>query len=160
MNKRPPRPHPGEPELETGRLPSPASTSFPGSPGLGRRGLYLLKHGPTGRIVAAVSRAESWWARGWGVLGRPALNAGEGLWLPRVASVHTLGVRFALDLLFLDAEGRAVRLAPRVPPGRWLVRADGARHVVELGAGTLARVIPQVGVGDPWILERRTGGAC
>jgi len=127
---------------------------------VGRGGLYLLRHGPTGRLVANVSRAGTWWARGWGVLGRSELLAGEGLWLPGVASVHTLGVRFALDLLFLDAGLRVVRVAPQTPPGRWLVRAGRARHVVELGAGTLARVVPQVGVGDQWILERRTRGAC
>lgn len=121
---------------------------------------YALRHGPTGRLVATVARAETWWARGWGVLGRAGLPTGEGLWLPGVAAVHTVGVRFALDLLFLDADLRAVRLAPRTPPGRWLVRAGHARHVVELGAGTLARAAPQAEPGEPWVLERTPLGGC
>ena len=103
-------------------------------------------------MVASVSRAEGWLAKGWGVLGRPSLPAGEGLWLPGVASVHTVGVRFALDLLFLDAEMRTVRAVPNVPPGRWLVRASGAAHTLELGAGTLAASGMALRNGDGWRL--------
>jgi len=121
---------------------------------------YALRHGPTGRLVATVARAETWWARGRGVLGRAGLPAGEGLWLPGVASVHTVGVRFPLDLLFLDAHFRAVRLAPHTPPGRWLMRAGRAHHVVELGAGTLKRAAPSARQGDEWFLEQIPEGMC
>ena len=116
---------------------------------------YRLIHLPTGRAVAVVARAEGWWAKGWGVLGRRALGPGEGLWLPGVASVHTVGVRFPLDLLFLDDRFQAVRLARDTPPGRWLVRAPGACHTLELGAGTLARRVPDGRVGEAWELIPR-----
>lgn len=125
---------------------------------------YRLIHQPTGRTVAVVARAEGWWAKGWGVLGRRALPPGEGLWLPGVASVHTVGVRFRLDLLFLNDRLQTVCLAPSTPPGRWLVRAPGARHTLELGAGTLAEVVPEARVGESWELvpqasnEKRSGG--
>lgn len=113
---------------------------------------YRLIHQPTGQAVATVTRAESWWAKGWGVLGRRALGPGEGLWLPHVASVHTVGVRFPLDLLFLGARFETVRLAPETPPGRWLVRAAGACHTVELGAGTLRARALEVQAGEAWEL--------
>jgi len=116
---------------------------------------YRLIHQPTGRTVAVVMRAEGWWAKGWGVLGRRTLPPGEGLWLPRVASVHTVCVRFPLDLLFLDDRLQTVRLVPRTPPGRWLVRAPGARHTLELGAGTLAEVA--VIRGAAWELVPSSG---
>lgn len=112
---------------------------------------FRLVHEPTESVVATVIRADNWAAKGWGVLGRRSLPPGEGLWLPGVASVHTVGVRFALDLLFLDAELRTVRVACHVPPGRWLVRASGAAHTLELGAGTLAGRSPKN--GDGWRLE-------
>ncbi len=111
---------------------------------------YHLIHLPTGRPVAVVARAEGWWAKGWGVLARRALPAGQGLWLPGVASVHTVGVRFPLDLLFLDDHFRAVRLAPGTPPGRWLVRAPGAFHTLELGVGTLVGQVPAARLGEAW----------
>ncbi len=115
---------------------------------------FRLVHGPSGRTLAVVARADTWLAKGWGVLGRRTLPLGEGLWLPGVASVHTVGVRFALDLLFLDAELRTVAAAPNVPPGRWLVQAAGAAHTLELGAGTLAAARSELKTGDGWRLER------
>jgi uncharacterized membrane protein (UPF0127 family) len=43
-------------------------------------------------------------------------RAGAGLLIPRCSSVHTFGMRFALDLVFLDAHGREIsrrRVEPR-----------------------------------------------
>ena len=115
---------------------------------------WRLVHRLSGRVIAAVRRADGWLAKGWGVLGQRTLPVGEGLWLPGVASVHTLGVRFPLDLLFLDAELRTVAAVPNVLPGRWLVRAAGAAHTLELGAGTLAGAGIELESGDGWRLER------
>lgn len=114
--------------------------------------LYRLIHLPTDQAVAIVARAEGWWAKGWGVLGRRVLPPGQGLWLPGVASVHTVGVRFPLDLLFLNEYFQAVSLVRETPPGRWLVRAPGARHTLELGAGTLAEHVPAARSGEAWRL--------
>ncbi len=114
---------------------------------------YRLVHEASGRAVATVSQAGTWWAKGWGVLGRRTLPPGDGLWLPGVASVHTVGVQFALDLLFLDAKMQTMRVALNVPPGRWLVRASGAAHTLELGAGTLAAAEIAFQPGNGWRLE-------
>ena len=110
--------------------------------------------------MATVTRADGFWAKGAGVLGRAALPSGTGLWLPGVASVHTMGVQGALDLLFLNAEFQAMRLCPGTPPGRWLVRAGGARHTLELGAGTLAACVPGARAGEGWLLERLPAAGC
>ena len=53
-----------------------------------------------------------------------------GLLIPRCSSVHTFGMRFALDVLFLDEHGGVLGIRSRVPPGR-VVRVKGARCVVE-----------------------------
>ena len=50
--------------------------------------------------------------------------------LPRCASVHTFGMRFPLDLTFLDAQGRELQAAVGVPPRRF-VRHRGAATVLE-----------------------------
>lgn len=121
---------------------------------------YQLIHLPSGRAVATVGRASHWWEKGWGLLGRRALLVGEGLWLPGVTSVHTALMKFPLDLLFLDSEYQAVRLAPQTPPWKLLVRAPGACHTLELGAGTLKQFAPGVRLGDGWELEPDPGGAC
>ena len=121
---------------------------------------FRLVHLASGRVVATVLRADGFWAKGWGVLGRPVLPPGEGLWLPGVDSVHTAFVRFSLDLLLLDRDFRTVRLAPRTPPWRRLVRAPGACHVLELGAGTLAEGAPEAQAGEAWLLERWPAAGC
>ncbi len=115
---------------------------------------FHLIHLPSNRRVAGIVRADNWLAKGWGVLGRPGLPPGEGLWLPGVASVHTLGVRFALDLLFLDSALHTLRVDFNVMPGRPLVGVPGAAHTLELGTGTLAALQAPVKVGDGWRLER------
>jgi uncharacterized protein len=57
----------------------------------------------------------------------------EGLLLPRTRSVHTFGMRFALDLHWLDAAGAVVRVDRAVPPRR-LRTCRCARAVLELPA--------------------------
>ena len=54
-----------------------------------------------------------------------------GLLLLRTRSVHTFGMRFALDLVWLDARGRVVRIDVDVPPRR-LRTCRSARAVIEL----------------------------
>jgi uncharacterized protein len=58
-------------------------------------------------------------------------RAGAGLLIPGCSSVHTFGMRFPLDLLFLDEEGHVIELRRAVPPG-WHVRCPGAMAVLEL----------------------------
>lgn len=55
------------------------------------------------------------------------------LLLPRTRSVHTFGMRFALDLVWLDGEGRALRVDRAVPPNR-LKACRSARAVLEVPA--------------------------
>ncbi len=59
--------------------------------------------------------------------------AGSGLLLPRCSSVHTFGMRFELDLVFLDGDGEALEIRPAVPPRR-LRRHPGAAAVLEIPA--------------------------
>jgi uncharacterized protein len=57
-------------------------------------------------------------------------RAGPGLLIPRCRSVHTFGMRFPLDLIFLDDEGRVIEVRRGVPPGR-VVRCPAATTVFE-----------------------------
>lgn len=63
----------------------------------------------------------------------PREGAGPGLLIPRCRSVHTFGMRFSLDVVFLDADGREIGRRSWVPPGR-LVSEAGAESVLELPA--------------------------
>jgi uncharacterized membrane protein (UPF0127 family) len=61
---------------------------------------------------------------------RPRASA---LLIPGCRSVHTFGMRFALDLYWLDAGGEVVRVDRGVPPWR-IARCRRARSVIELPA--------------------------
>ncbi|MFL5818552.1 MAG: DUF192 domain-containing protein [Conexibacter sp.] len=70
-------------------------------------------------------------ARLLGLAGLRALPPATGLLLPRTRSIHTFGMRFAVDLVWLDGEEQVVRVDRDVHP--WRVRScRGARAVVEL----------------------------
>ena len=69
-----------------------------------------------------------------GLAGLTAAQAGTGLLIPRCAAVHTFGMRFALDLVFLDRTGNPLAVRARVPPCRFVWKR-GAAAVLELPAG-------------------------
>jgi uncharacterized membrane protein (UPF0127 family) len=77
--------------------------------------------------------AGTWRSRLLGLAFLDRARAGPGLLIPRCRRVHTFGMRFSLDLLFLDADGRVVELRRGVEPGRF-VRCPDAVDVLELPA--------------------------
>jgi len=81
-----------------------------------------------------VATAASHLAKLRGLTGLTALKADEGLELPRCRSVHTAGMRFALDLVWLDSGGGVVRVDRGVQPFR-MRSCREARSVVEVAAG-------------------------
>jgi uncharacterized protein len=82
------------------------------------------------RVAHAARRVD----RLAGLAGLDAIGDGEALWLPRCRSVHTVGMRFALDLVWLGRDGAVVRIDRDVAPGR-LRTCLRARSVVETRAG-------------------------
>lgn len=85
--------------------------------------------------VLRVAHATGLWSRFWGLMGRKAMpRTVEGVLFPRCSSIHTFGMRFPLDVVFLR-EGVVTRVARDVRPYRF---ASGGRGVdaLELTAGT------------------------
>jgi uncharacterized protein len=88
------------------------------------------------RVADATSRA----ARMKGLARLDAMPATEALHFPRCRSVHTFTMRFPLDLVWLGADGSAVRVDRSVPPRR-LKSCLRARAVVEIPAGGADRFL-------------------
>jgi uncharacterized membrane protein (UPF0127 family) len=101
-----------------------------------------MRHGQLsrdGRIwVGRVLRACSLWERMRGLLGVGALGPDAALLIERCGSVHTVGMRFPIDVVFLSREWRIVRIVRAVRPGRLMV-SGGWRAVrtLESEAGLL-----------------------
>jgi len=95
-------------------------------------------------LVAGDRRARR---RGLARLDRAALPDGHGLLFERCRSVHTIGMRFALDLVWVDGDGMVVRVDRNVGPRR--VRTClRARGVIETAAGE----------GEPFAAALAAGG--
>jgi uncharacterized membrane protein (UPF0127 family) len=75
--------------------------------------------------------ATTWLSRLLGLALLARERAGPGLLIPRCRSIHTFGMRFRLDLLFLDERHRIIEVRRDVPPGR-VIRCPGAMAVLEL----------------------------
>lgn len=72
-----------------------------------------------------------------GLLGRPPLGEGEGLLIEPCGSVHTFGMRYGLDLMFLDQKWKIRKLVYGLSPLR-LAASFGAVRTLEMAAGVLA----------------------
>jgi uncharacterized membrane protein (UPF0127 family) len=79
-----------------------------------------------------------------GLLGRSELLPGAGLLLAPAPMIHTAFMRFAIDAVFLDSDLRVIKLEPDLEPWR-TAGASGARAVLELAAGEIARLGLEVG---------------
>ena len=82
--------------------------------------------------------ADSALPRMRGLLGKRSLGSDEGVLLRPAGSVHTFFMRFPIDIVFLDRDGRVLRIAESVRPWR-TAAARGAKAVLELRAGECAR---------------------
>lgn len=71
-------------------------------------------------------------ARVKGLLGRTCAPGGRtGLWFPRCRAIHTFGMRFPIDVAFMDSQGEVCRLIRNLRPGRIAVCLR-ASSVIEL----------------------------
>lgn len=114
-------------------------------------------------LASEVELADAAWTRVKGLLGRRVEDfpSGKGLWIVPSQGVHTLGMSFAIDVLYLDSERRVIHVCHALAPFRIAALKLKARSVIELPAGTLAQT--RTSVGD--VLEiseviAEGGGSC
>lgn len=102
----------------------------------------------TNRTVVAerVERADTFLTRLVGLLGRDGLAPDEALWIAPCKGIHTIGMRFTIDAVFLDSDLRVVGVRERVAPWRATRFVSRATSVLELAAGTVTRT--GVSIGD------------
>ncbi|HEY0263074.1 MAG TPA: DUF192 domain-containing protein [Granulicella sp.] len=101
----------------------------------------------TGRTLIGdhVTVAESSFTRLFGLLGRRGLAPGEGLWIRPSTGVHTVGMRFPIDVIGLDRRMRVVRMWSCLVPYRMTSVSWRLHSVLELPAGRIGETGVQVG---------------
>lgn len=101
-------------------------------------------------LGARIVLADTWFARLRGYLFRRAPDRGEGLFIVPCRAVHMYGMRFALDVAFLDSTGRVVAIYPALRPRGRTAFHRSAVYAIELPVGTLEASGTRVGDQLAW----------
>lgn len=96
-------------------------------------------------LAANVRLADTPRSRRVGLLKNMTLDPGEGLWIFPTQAIHTFGMRFPIDVAFLDRGLRVKRVYHRLAPFRLTTLVWGARSALELTSGSLASTGTTVG---------------
>src|SRR5512139_954161 len=101
--------------------------------------MYRASDASTGAVIAERLRpAHTHWTRLKGLLGTRSLPAGDGLWLKPCRQVHMFGMRYAIDVVFLDDAHRVLEVVADLAPWAVSPRVAAATSVLELPTGTIA----------------------
>ena len=100
--------------------------------------IVTIQNQSIGAVLAhRIEVADESFTRLIGLLGRPGLQPGTGLWISPSSGIHTLGMRFPIDVVGLDAHLRVVKLWPNVKPFRISSISLKTKSVLELAAGQI-----------------------
>lgn len=89
-------------------------------------------------ITPRLQCADRMWSRMRGLLGRASIAQDEGLWITPCNSIHMFFMRFAIDVVFIDADFQIVRVFEDLKPWRMARGGKHARTVLELPPGKTA----------------------
>lgn len=98
----------------------------------------LLRNATTGTIVATrIDPLSTFFQRAIGLLARTSMRPDEGIWIRGCRAIHTIGMRVAIDVIFVDRDSRVLRTVSDVRPNRLSLSCRDASGVLELGSGAL-----------------------
>ncbi len=125
--------------------PAPNAPSHCGEWFVARAGLVcVLNQTQCSTVATNVSVADTPGRRRRGLLGRPELEEHEGLWIIPCESVHTVGMRYPIDLVYLDRKRRVIKIIESLAPYRMSLCLR-AHSVIELAPGAARRSGTTVG---------------
>jgi uncharacterized membrane protein (UPF0127 family) len=85
-------------------------------------------------LVGNCRIARSFFSRFMGLMGRKSLPADEAILFPKCNSVHTMFMRFPIDVVLVDAQGRVVGVDVAMKPWRMMMPRKNTKHIIELPA--------------------------
>jgi uncharacterized membrane protein (UPF0127 family) len=107
--------------------------------------LYVFNLTRQSFVSLGVSLAETHFARLRGLLGRMRLRSDEGLWVVPCQGIHTIGVLFPIDVIYLDEKRRVIHLIEHLGPFRIAAIKPQSSSVLELPTRTIYSSTTQVG---------------
>jgi uncharacterized membrane protein (UPF0127 family) len=96
-------------------------------------------------LATTVELARTSETRRRGLLGRDSLAPSTALVIAPCSAIHTFFMRFAIDVVFIDRQGRVLKIVRRLRP--WRVAASlRAYATIEMAAGSAA--LDGLSIGD------------
>lgn len=84
-----------------------------------------------------IKRADNFWCRLKGLLGKKHLNANTALLITPCRSVHTFAMRFSIRLICLDKQGKIIQVVNELLPNRVFVAHRDTYEILEFSTQTL-----------------------
>jgi uncharacterized protein len=114
--------------------------------------VFSCRNVERGTLLATRGRlATSLVERGVGLMMRKGLEEGGALLIKSSSSIHSFFMRFPFDAVYLDRDGRVVKVVHAMRPWRMSLGGRGAKDVLELPAGVAAATGTQP--GDQLVFE-------
>ena len=89
--------------------------------------------------------ADNSWKKMVGLLKHSYLNKGEGMWIPGCNWIHSIGMKFEFDAVFINRKKQVVKIVTQIAPNRFLAPVWRASGVVELPSGGVFNCGVEVG---------------
>jgi uncharacterized membrane protein (UPF0127 family) len=110
------------------------------------KSFHVVKNERSGRILGRyVRRANSVISRMVGLIAERSVPRDSGLWITPCNGVHTLCMKAAIDIYYLDRHGNVLAIDENAQPNRYVRIVPRAQHVLQLGRSREPR---DVVVGD------------
>jgi uncharacterized membrane protein (UPF0127 family) len=97
------------------------------------------------QLADNVTIANSLFKRMKGLLGKKYMLNGEALWIKPCLSVHTFGMKFPVDVAFLNKRNQVIATIRNLQPNRLTKLYLKSSSVLELPAGVLEATDTRVG---------------
>lgn len=97
-------------------------------------------------LASTLRVADTFYSSLLGLMGRRHFPVGEGLWINPCQSVHSMWMRFPIDVIFLCDQHSIIHVVENMKPFRVTRHVSIAKSVIELPANTIS--MTQTKVGD------------
>src|ERR1051325_1883297 len=96
-------------------------------------------------VATKIRKADSFLTRLLGLMRRKRLAPEEALWLVPGKAVHTVGMKFSIDVIFIDRDKKVVAVVPGMAPNRATRFYFAAHSVLESPKGTIIKSRTETG---------------
>lgn len=97
--------------------------------------MIILNRSKDITLLTKVEKADTFFGRLKGLLGKGSLSKGEGLLIKPCSSVHTIGMKFPIDVAFVDKDNKVIHIIEDMKKGKVSPIVKKSKFVLEAKSG-------------------------